>query len=260
MNNVIVITGGSSGIGEHLVKLFCSNGDRVYMLSRTNPHNYDRYIKCDVSDEEQVKSAFLEIKKAEKSIDILINNAGLGISGATEFLPSEQVQHVMNVNFMGTFYCCKYSIPLMKAGGKIVNISSVIAIFSRPFHSVYCAAKAAVSMFSYGLRMELSTAKIQVTSICPTGIETNFSKNRIMENETNERYNARIQKAAESVNKRSRMPAEVCARRMYEKINKKRLKAMYIIGNNFKVLHFFQKFFPLSVILKITNKKFGGIN
>lgn len=259
MDRVIIITGGSGGIGEQLIKLFGDSGDRVYMLSRTNPHNYENYIKCDISDEFQVKCAFLEINKLEKSIDILINNAGVGISGATELLSSDKVRQVMDVNFMGTFYCCKHSIPLMKVGSKIINVSSVIAFFARPFHSIYSAAKSAVLMFSHGLNMELSTAQIQVTSICPTGIETDFSKNRIMETETNERYLDRIQKAADSVHKRSRMPVDACAQKMYKIINKRKLKAMYIIGNNFKVLYFFQKFLPLRLLLKITNNKFGGI-
>jgi len=258
-NRIVVITGGSSGIGKLLVEQFVKNGDKVYMLSRSNPDNFERHIKTDIANEKSVQEAFTHITAQESSIDILVNNSGVGVAGAMELLESADVRQCLDVNVMGIFYCCKYALPYMQANAKIINISSVIATFPRPFHTIYSASKAAASMMSHGLRMELAPSKIQVTAICPTGIATPFAKNRIIEYKTNERYGDRIKRAHDSVENRSRMSPEVAARQIYKKINKKKLKPQYIIGNGFKVLVFCFKFISLNTVLRLTNKLCGGI-
>jgi len=255
---IVVITGGSSGIGKLLLEKYELRGDKVYMLSRTNPGDLENHIPCDVGDEVMVKAAFAKIAAHEKSIDILINNAGVGIVGATELLDSEGVRKCIDVNVLGVFYCCKYALPIMGRSSKIVNMSSVIAMFARPFHTIYSAAKAAVSMFSSGLRMELAHTGIQVTAFCPTGLATPFSKNRIAELETNKRYGNRVKSAHEKVEKRGRMSPEKAAAEIFRKINKRKLKPVYIIGGGFKILCFLQRFFPLRFLQWITIKLYGG--
>jgi short-subunit dehydrogenase len=255
---VVVITGGSSGIGKLLLEKYELRGDKVYMLSRTNPGDLENHIPCDVSDETAVKNAFAEIASKEKNIDILINNAGVGIVGAVELLDSAGVRKCIDVNVMGVFYCCKYALPVMDRGSKIVNMSSVIAIFARPFHTIYGTAKAGVSMFTNGLRMELAHTGIQVTAFCPTGLATPFSKNRIAELKTNKRYGNRVKTAHSSVENRKRMSPEKAAAEIFRKINKRKLKPMYIIGGEFKFLCFMQRFLPQRFIQWMTNNLFGG--
>lgn len=254
----VVITGGSGGIGLLLLKKFIARGDTVYMLARSNPESFDNFLACDVGDEIAVKSAFSKIAAETEKIDILINNAGIGIAGATEHLDAADVRKCIDVNVMGVFYCCKYALPHMRRGGKIVNMSSVIAYFPRPFHTIYSASKAAVSSMSNGLRMELSHTGIQVCSIAPTGLATPFSKNRIVETQTSERYGGRIKTAHGSVENRKRMSPERAAAQMFRKINRRKLKPVYIIGGGFKVLTFMARFLPLNFMLKLTNKLFGG--
>ena len=255
---VVVITGGSSGIGKLLAEKYELRGDKVYTLSRTNADESTNHVKCDVGDEEAVKAAFAQITAAEKNIDILINNAGIGIVGATELLDSEGVRKCIDVNIMGVFYCSKYALPAMKRGSKIINMSSMIGIFPRPFHTIYSAAKAAVIMFSNGLRMELAHTGIQVCAFCPTGLATPFHKNRIAELQTSKRYGNRVKSSHESLENHRRMPPEKAASKIFRKINKRKLKPVIIIGGGFKFLDIAARFFPLRFKQWITIKLWGG--
>lgn len=254
---IIVITGGTSGIGKKLVE-FYSRENTVINLSRScvdDEHN----IKCDVSDLDDVKNAFALIKERFGRIDLLVNNAGYGVSGAVEHLTDEQVEHQFSVNFMGVYRCCKYALPLMDKGAKIVNISSACAIFPLPFRSMYCASKAAVSMLSHALREEVRPYGISVTAICPGDIKTEFTKNRVKNFDTSERYGERIRKADEHISKREhkRMSVDYASKKIISIVNKKRFKPFYIVGKKYKLLYTLYRVFPLSLILSATGRMFA---
>ena len=254
----VVITGGSSGIGAEIRKLYAGAGHTVYNLSRSNPDMSENHIFCDVSDEASVKTAIKKIPAGVK-IDVLINNAGVGLNGAAELVSSESAKACMDVNFMGTYYCIKHVLPRMNGRGRIINVSSAAGIFALPFKEFYCAAKASVNMLSYGLRMELSQTGIKVASVCPGDTQSNFNKNRIREFETNERYGSRIQEAADKLDKRDskRMPAETVARKIRKVAEKRNPKPLYIIGAKYKALYFFYRILPLNLFLKMTNNLLG---
>ena len=129
----VVITGGSSGIGLELRKLYAAKGYNGFTLSRTNPDGAPDHIACDVADEDSVRAAFQTIAASGNEIDILINNAGVGLNGAAELVDSNSARACMDVNFMGTYYCIKYALPHMSANGKIINVSSAAGIFALPF-------------------------------------------------------------------------------------------------------------------------------
>lgn len=254
----IVITGGTSGIGKALLEKFEKQGDNVIVLARSVENG--KGIKCDIGDSENVKNAFAEIGKTVGKIDILINNAGYGIMGATELISAEESKKIFDVNFFGALYCIQNALPLMKKGAKIINMSSICALFALPFKMHYCASKAAVSMLSNTVRLELSTAGIQVCAICPGEIQTPFVKNRVKYFKTNEKYGKKIETAINNIDKheKSRMTLEFASGKIFKIINKKKLKPQYIIGGKYKALYFVSKIFPLSWILKITGKTMGG--
>lgn len=254
----IVITGGTSGIGKALSEKFLKQGANVIVLARSVKD--EKGIKCDLSDEADVKKAFMEIEKKFGRIDILINNAGYGISGATELISSDEAKKIFDVNFFGTLFCIQNALPLMQKGGKIINISSACAFFALPFRALYCASKSAVSMLSSSIRMELCTAGIQVCAICPGDIKTNFTKNRIKHFYTNLRYGNRVVNATENIDKNEdkRMPLEFASEKIFKIVNKPKLKPQYIIGKKYKVLYFLYRIFPLNCFLKATNKVKGG--
>lgn len=252
-NYHILITGSSSGIGQALRKYYENRGDKVIGISL----NGDDY-NADVSNKDALIPIFNDIKERFRHIDILINCAGFGLSGAIELIPENQIQKEYEVNVLGTVYAIQLALPLMSEKGKIINISSACALFPLPFRAFYCSSKSAVSMLSDCLRMELSRTSIQSTSICPCDIKTNFTKNRQKDFKTNERYKDAVRLSAERIDSREdkRMSVEKAVKIMTKIIGKKKLKPQYVMGARNKVLYQVQKFFPKSLVLKVLTKLF----
>ncbi len=249
----IIITGSSSGIGQALRNYFTAQGDNVIGISLSG----DDY-NCDVSNYEAVKAIFNEIAKKIDKIDILIPCAGFGLYGAIELIENSKIQKEYDVNVMGTVNCIQCALPLMRDNGKIINISSICALFPIPFRSFYCSSKAAISSLSDCLRMELSKTKIQVTAICPCEIKTNFNKNREKTLATNERYSNAVAQNVALLDKREskRMPLEKATKIIVKIINKRKLKPQYVMSARNKILYQVQKFFPRSLVLKVMTKMF----
>lgn len=256
--NVIVITGASSGVGEGLLNLYKNDGDIVVNLSKSVQTENKLNYRCDVTSEADVKRAIDGITEDFGKIDILINCAGFGVFGAVELTPVENIKKMFDVNLFGAITVTQYALKLMSAGAKIINISSACALFSVPFRSLYSASKSALNMFSYGLYMELKSSKIQVTAICPGDIKTNFSKNRDITPLTNERYGKRIEESINSINNRQskRMDRDVACKKIYKIINKKKLKPMYIVSKLYNFLYFAKRFSSEKALLNVTNKMF----
>ena len=252
----IVITGASGGLGLALKQRFEADGHTVINLSRSAEGKHA--FKFDVSNKAEVQVVMNEVKEKYGKIDILINNAGIALSGVTELLPDEEVRKVIDVNLYGVLNTTQCALPLMQAGGKIVNISSTCAQFALPFRTMYCVTKSAVSMPSDCLRLELENAKIGVTAICPGNIFTNLSKNRVKLSQTNDKYGEAIAKTTDKINKEenNRMTVEYASKKIYSKIKKKKMKPQYIIGRKYKLLFVAQKFLPKSLILWATKKFF----
>ena len=145
MNRIVVITGGSSGIGKEMVEIYKNCGDNVFSLARSIPQN-DYEIEVDVTNEQQVKLAIEQIGTKFGKIDILINCAGYGISGALELIPTKEAEKEFDVNMLGAFIVNKYAIRFMKKGSTIVHIASACALFAWPFRGLYCASKSALNM------------------------------------------------------------------------------------------------------------------
>lgn len=249
----IVITGSSSGIGQSLRRYYENQGHSVLGISLDG----DDY-NVDVSNKEALTKAFEDIAKKMDKIDILISCAGFGLSGAIELIDAAQIEKEYAVNVYGTIYAIQLAIPLMRENAKIINISSACALFPLPFRAYYCSSKAAVSMLSDCLRMELSKTKIQSTAICPCDIKTNFTKNRKKDFQTNERYGDAIRLSAQRIDSREdkRMSVEKATKIMTKIIAKKKLKPQYVMSLRNKMLYQIQKFFPKSLVLKVMTKLF----
>lgn len=249
----IVITGASSGLGKGLKERFEKKGDVVIDISLDG-----RDYACDVSDHKKLKEIFDDIKEKHGQIDMLITCAGYGISGAVELLEEKACKKQCDVNFFGTAFACKYAIPIMKQRGKIIIIASATALFPLPFKTYYCASKAAVDSFAQGLRMELSKTKIQVTSICPGDVRTNFSENRVKIYDTNERYGKSIDLSTRPTEKteKRRMSPEYAVSKILKVCEKEKLKPRYIIGKQYHFFNFARKILPKSAMVKILNKIF----
>lgn len=258
MNKVVVITGGSSGIGKGLADLFLKDGDKVFVLA-LDAENTETSFKIDVSDDEAVRNAIETIGQKEGKIDVVVNCAGFGIAGALELTPLSGAKKQFDVNFFGTFNVNKYAIKFMTENSVIVNIASACALFPLPYRGLYSASKSAVNLYSESLAMELAPSKIKVISINPGDTKTNFCKNRVKVFETNERYGDRIARSLERVdgNQERRMTTEYVAKKIYKISLKKNPKTMYIIGKKYKFLYFASRVLPKRLMLHFTKKMFN---
>lgn len=190
MNKVVLITGGSSGIGKETVYKFAKNGYDVIFtynkskeMSKTiekdikSSYNVNIYsIKCDISLENDVKSLANFVKDKTNKIDVLVNNAGIAIDNLLEEKTVEEFKKVIDTNLIGTFSVVKYLGNLINDGGSIINISSTNAIDSYYIESIdYDASKIGIISLTHNLA-KYYAPKIRVNCICPGWVDTLMNK------------------------------------------------------------------------------------
>lgn len=200
MNKVVLITGGSSGIGKETVYKFAKNGYDVIFtynkskeMSKTiekdikSSYNVNIYsIKCDISLENDVKSLANFVKKKTNKIDVLVNNAGIAIDNLFEEKTVEEFKKVIDTNLIGTFSVIKYLGNLINDGGSIINISSTNAIDSYYIESIdYDASKIGIISLTHNLA-KYYAPKIRVNCICPGWVDTLMNKDLSKEQKDSE--------------------------------------------------------------------------
>ena len=198
MKKVIVITGGTSGIGLQAARVLKQKGCRVYELSRRESGtDAAMHIQADVTDEDQVRRAIEQIMDREKHIDVVINNAGFGISGAIEYTDTEEAKRQFDVNFFGMVRVNRAVLPIMhrQGYGRIINMSSVAAPIAIPFQAYYSASKAAVRTYTMALYSEVKPYGIEVCAIMPGDIATGFTAARRKNPDGDEAYGGRISRS-----------------------------------------------------------------
>lgn len=204
MNKVVIITGGSSGIGLCTAKELAKAGCRVYEFSRRDSDVEGiTHLCCDVTSDEQVQSAVQQVLTAEGKVDILINNAGFGISGAVEFTETEEARRLFDVNFFGMVRMNRAVLSAMReaGGGRIINLSSVAAPVPIPFQTYYSATKAAVNSYTMALANEVRPFGITVCAVMPGDIRTGFTAARRKNPEGDEIYHGRISRSVAGMEK-----------------------------------------------------------
>ena len=184
-----VVTGGSKGIGRAIANSLVLANVNVVISSRNlaeietavaelNWENRGRAAGaiCDVREYEQVRSLFRYSKATFNSVDILINNAGIGIFESVEEMTPEDFRAVIETNLLGVYYCCHEAIPLMKqqGGGYIINISSLAGANPHPRMAAYNASKFGLNGFSEALMQEVRHEDIKVSYIMPGSVNTEF--------------------------------------------------------------------------------------
>jgi len=259
MGNIAIITGGSSGIGRSTARLLSDNGYTVYEFSRSGrSENRVTHITADITKPEDISRAFKEVFDREGRLDLLVNNAGMGISGAVEFTPAEQAHRIFDVNFFGTFLCCKEALPyLRKTGGaRIINLSSVAAPLSIPFQSFYSATKAAVNSLTLALANEVRPFGIKVSAVMPGDVHTGFTAAREKNEDGSELYGGTIKRAVSSMEKDeiSGMTPDYIASVIYRVSQKKSPRVLYVAGPKYKLFVVIAKLLPVNFSNKIVGK------
>ena len=180
---IILITGISSGFGLAMARQLSADGHTVYGTVRREVEQLPgvHYLYADVRDAASVEAAVASVLAAEGRIDVLINNAGMGIGGPVEFAPETDVQLQMDTNFMGQVRFTQAVLPAMRkqGSGKILCFSSIGGVMGLPFQGFYSASKFAIEGFCEALQIEVRRHGIQVVLIEPGDFSTGFTAARI---------------------------------------------------------------------------------
>lgn len=249
MAKVAVVTGGSSGIGLATAKCLAGCGCSVYELSRRHSEVPGVvHITADVSDESSVAAAVNEILRREGRIDILINNAGFGISGAVEFTETADARALMDVNFFGMVNATRAVLGPMRerGGGRIVNLSSVAATVPIPFQTYYSVSKAAVNAFTMALANEVAPFGISVCAVMPGDMKTGFTKARVKHHLGDDIYGGRIARSVATMEKDEMggRPPEEAARFICKVALKPKVKPIYTIGLKYRFFVWLSRVLP----------------
>lgn len=248
---VVVITGATSGIGEETAKLYSENGDTVYSLARRVKNLKGiHYLSCDLTSGEDIQKAVDTIIEKEGHIDLLINNAGMGISGAFEYHSEEEIESIINVNIMGLLKVTRLFIPyLRESKGIIINISSVAGPIAIPFQSMYSLTKSAVISFTESLRNELRPFGVKVTAVLPGDTKTGFTEAR-KKSVDHKEYGDRIDRSVSKMEKDEQngvSPIKV-AKVIMKVSKKKNPNTYYIVGFSYKFLVFLTRILPKRLV------------
>ena len=249
MSKVVLITGASSGIGKSIAEFLLQKGFVVYGTSR-NPSKVlscpFNLIELDVTDTKSITNATKTILEKEGSIDVLINNAGMGITGPLEETPTKEMRRVFETNFFGAIEMMKAVLPNMRAAqnGLIINITSIAGYMGLPFRGIYSATKGALELVTEATRMEVKQFGVTLVNIAPGDFATNIAAGRyhtpVLDTSAyRDTYGANLDLMDSHVD--AGMDPLTMAEVVYKIIQKKNPKVHYKVGT------FLQKF---SVVLK----------
>ena len=244
-DKVVVITGGSDGIGKALIETLIPMGARVATCGRNHDKLYTlqmeysqvllHAVACDVSNEQDCRRFIESTIETFGGIDILINNAGISMRALFLDSDTEVTRRVMDINFLGAVYCTKYALPsILERKGVVVGVSSTAGYRGLPGRSAYSASKFALQGWLESLRTELYKTGVHVMWVCP-GFTTSNIRHAALDN--------RGRAAGESVLDEGRlMSAEVCSRHIVRAIEKrKRTLVLTFLG---KVTVLINKLYP----------------
>lgn len=244
-DKVVVVTGGSEGIGKAIIELLVPLGAKIATCGRNHDKLYQlqmRYagtlfhaVTCDVSKEQDCNRFIESTIKIFGGIDILINNAGISMRALFKDVDLDVMRKVMDVNFFGVVYCTKFALPsLIERKGTIVGISSIAGYRGLPGRSAYSASKFALQGWLEALRIEMTDDQVNVMWVSPNFVTSNI------------RY-AALNKDGDPQNitpmdESKLMSAEECAHRILEAIEKR--KRSLILTFTGKRTVFMNRFFP----------------
>ena len=259
MGKVAVVTGGSSGIGLCTAKSLKEKGYTIYELSRHDGTGEFFHITADVTDEAAVSAAIAQIAEKEGRIDLVVNCAGFGISGAAEFTETQDAKAQLEVNFFGMVHVNKAVLPVMREqkSGRIINISSVAAPIPIPFQTYYSASKAAISSYTCAVANEVAPFGISMCAILPGDTSTGFTKARKKSIAGDDVYGGRISRSVKVMEHDEMNGTDPAVTGAYiAKIAMKaKVKPYYAVGFKNKLFCVIMKILPIG----LSNKLVGMI-
>jgi len=246
-NKVVIITGGSSGIGRALAEEFGAHGSKILITGR-NKEQLEETVRelkgngiaiegfvSDVSVESDNRQMALEAIKQFGTIDVLINNAGISMRALFEEVDLDVIKKVMDINFYGVLYATKYCLPeIIKNKGSVVGISSIAGYRGLPGRTGYSASKFALNGFLEVLRTEFLKRDVHVLTACPGFTTSNIRKSSLTKDGSKQGESPR--------NETKMMTAEECAKHIYKATSRRRNSL--VLTSQGKLTVFLNKWLP----------------
>ena len=256
-NKVAAITGAGSGMGQQLAILLAKAGCHL-SLSDVNEQGLAETVellkpypvrvtsqKVNVADREQVKAWAADTVQNHGSVNMIFNNAGVGLAATVEGASYQDLEWIVWINYWGVVYGTKEFLPYLKQSGEghIINTSSLFGLTAQPTQSAYNSTKVAVRGFTESLRQELDLENCGVSALCvhPGGIRTNIANAARMSDSVRS-LGINPEKSAKAFNKLLRMPAQEAAQQILDAVLKD--KRRLLIGNDAKTLDIIQRLLP----------------
>jgi NAD(P)-dependent dehydrogenase (short-subunit alcohol dehydrogenase family) len=262
-NKIVLVTGVSSGIGRETAQLLAKRGARVFGTVRDFRRNVDlpgvELVHMDVTDDASVQDGVKSVLENAGNIDILINNAGYGLTGALEETSVEEAQQQFDANFFGVLRVTQAVLPAMRRQrtGRIVNISSALGFLPAPFNGIYGASKYAVEAYTETLDHEVRIFGIRAVLVEPVFTKTEIDKKKKVAQhvidaytEQKERTKAAIQQRADRFDEALRV-AEV----IYQAATDNAPRLRYPVGEGV-TLAWLRRFVPVRIFDRTFRKRF----
>ena len=238
MLKVVLITGASSGFGKATAERLAKHGYMVYGTSRKEMNNSEiKFLVMDVCDRDSVKRGVEKIVSECGRIDVLVNNAGMGIGGSLEMATEEEISLQMDTNFGGCVNVCQAVLPVMRSqgGGQIINLSSIGGVMGLPYQGFYSASKFAIEGFTEALAAEVRGFGIKVSMVEPGDFATNFTTRRRNSEATakSDAYGASFARSLSLIEKEENggLKPEKLAKKIEKIIECRRPRLRYVVAN-----------------------------
>lgn len=273
---VVLVTGSNSGFGKLIVQDLLSAGHSVIATMRKAEQRKTTFseleqknllvLQLDITNDSERKAVFKEVEKRFAKLDVLVNNAGVGLYGPLENISEEELRRQMEVNFFGAALLSKLFLPLLRvSSGKIINISSMMGFSSMPLSSAYSASKFALEGLSQGLAYELKPFGVQVCNVQPGRHRTNFSSNLFWAaglEDINGVYYNQVTNLKGLMNKLATgkpVPASNVSLKVLNLVNSKHIPMHLPVGNDAVITNLLKKILPISLFFKMTSFVFARL-
>ena len=261
--SVALVSGGSSGIGLSCAQALTRAGWRVYTLSRRGGGcEGAEALTGDVTDPASCEAAVSRVLETAGRLDLLVNCAGFGISGAAEFTSPEEARSQLEVNLLGTANLCRAVLPHFRdrRGGRIINISSVAAVTPIPFQAWYSVSKAGINAYTMALANEVRRFGISVCALQPGDTRTGFTDARRKSVEGDEVYGGAISRSVSRMEKDERggVSPDKVAQTVLRLAVKRRVAPLYTVGFVYKLCVLLMRLLPGSLANRILGMMYAS--
>lgn len=237
MQKVILVTGASSGFGQQIATELAAKGHRVFGTSRNPKGDSDgvRMLQLDVTDDASAKACVDALLKEAGRLDVLVNNAGSGLTGAIEHCSMDEIRWQMETNFFGAIRMVQLALAAMRTQGqgRVITVGSLAGHAALPYQGFYSASKHALEAINEALRLELRGTGIDSTIICPGDFNTGFTDARVFSKVAHPPHHEQQMASTVSIYERDERngenPAQL-AQLVMQLVEAERVKVRYRVG------------------------------